>query len=154
MTIITTPEEMTKLILANKEHLSEKEIHDWLLEYFGKTVEKQFKVVAPTKKTPLVATITSYPLAQQYALIEKHVTRMFEEQLNINIKQVFNFKTTDSISDKLGADDLDIVELVMGCEEEFDIEINGLDELNSEEITMKHFCDAIFQAISEEKVEK
>lgn len=52
--------------------------------------------------------------------VEERVKGIIVEQLNVDAEQV----TTDaSFVDDLGADSLDIVELVMTMEEEFDLEI-------------------------------
>ena len=52
--------------------------------------------------------------------VEERVKNIIVEQLNVEADQV----TTDaSFVDDLGADSLDIVELVMTMEEEFDLEI-------------------------------
>ena len=52
--------------------------------------------------------------------VEERVKNIIVEQLNVEAEQV----TTDaSFVDDLGADSLDIVELVMTMEEEFDLEI-------------------------------
>ncbi len=52
--------------------------------------------------------------------MEKQVTTIIEEQLGVDPDRV---KPEASFIDDLGADSLDIVELVMAMEEEFDIEI-------------------------------
>jgi len=48
------------------------------------------------------------------------VKKVVAEQLDVNDEEV---TTSSSFVDDLGADSLDVVELVMGLEEEFDIEI-------------------------------
>lgn len=57
--------------------------------------------------------------------IEKRVKEIIAEQLGLGIEEVSN---ESSYVDDLGADSLDVVELVMALEEEFDIEISD-DEL-------------------------
>ncbi len=52
--------------------------------------------------------------------VEKKVRAIIAEQLGINEDQV---KAESSFIEDLGADSLDIVELVMAMEEEFEIEI-------------------------------
>lgn len=52
--------------------------------------------------------------------IQPKVAKIIEEQLGVDPERV---KPEASFIDDLGADSLDIVELVMAMEEEFDIEI-------------------------------
>lgn len=52
--------------------------------------------------------------------IQTQVTKIIEEQLGVDPDRV---KPEASFIDDLGADSLDIVELVMAMEEEFDLEI-------------------------------
>jgi|TARA_B110000263_G_C15106881_1_gene417903 acyl carrier protein len=52
--------------------------------------------------------------------LENRVTDLIVEQLGVSREEVV---TTASFVDDLGADSLDIVELVMSMEESFDIEI-------------------------------
>ncbi len=52
--------------------------------------------------------------------IQPKVKKIIEEQLGVDSERV---KPEASFIDDLGADSLDIVELVMAMEEEFDIEI-------------------------------
>ncbi|MCB0422727.1 MAG: acyl carrier protein [Bdellovibrionales bacterium] len=52
--------------------------------------------------------------------IEPKVKKIIEEQLGVDADRV---KPEASFIDDLGADSLDIVELVMAMEEEFDLEI-------------------------------
>ena len=52
--------------------------------------------------------------------VEPRVQKIIEEQLGVESDRV---KSEASFIDDLGADSLDIVELVMAMEEEFDIEI-------------------------------
>lgn len=52
--------------------------------------------------------------------IEPKVKKIIEEQLGVDPERV---KSEASFIDDLGADSLDIVELVMAMEEEFEIEI-------------------------------
>jgi len=54
--------------------------------------------------------------------IEERVKKIIVNQLNVNEEQV---KPEASFRDDLGADSLDIVELVMAFEEEFKNEIDG-----------------------------
>ena len=52
--------------------------------------------------------------------IEPKVTKIIKEQLGVDAERI---KPEASFIDDLGADSLDIVELVMAMEEEFDMEI-------------------------------
>ena len=63
------------------------------------------------------------------------VKKVVVEQLDVNEEEV---TTAASFVDDLGADSLDVVELVMGLEEEFDIEIPDED---AEKIT--NVADAV-----------
>ena len=53
--------------------------------------------------------------------LETKVRKIVAEQLNVDEEEV---KLESSFVDDLGADSLDIVELVMAFEEEFDVEIS------------------------------
>lgn len=53
--------------------------------------------------------------------VEKRVKEIIAEQLGLSADEVTN---ESSYVDDLGADSLDVVELVMALEEEFDIEIS------------------------------
>tara|TARA_Y100000031_G_scaffold40634_1_gene46810 strand:- start:973 stop:1215 length:243 start_codon:yes stop_codon:yes gene_type:complete len=59
--------------------------------------------------------------------VEPRVQKIIEEQLGVESDRV---KSEASFIDDLGADSLDIVELVMAMEEEFDIEIPDEDAEN------------------------
>ena len=54
------------------------------------------------------------------ANIEQKVKNIIAEQLGVGEEEI---KTTSSFIEDLGADSLDIVELVMAMEEEFEVEI-------------------------------
>jgi acyl carrier protein len=54
------------------------------------------------------------------ATIEQKVKNIIAEQLGVGEEEI---KTTSSFIEDLGADSLDIVELVMAMEEEFEVEI-------------------------------
>jgi acyl carrier protein len=56
--------------------------------------------------------------------LEERVTNIIVNHLNISLEEV---SPEASFVDDLGADSLDIVELVMAMEEEFDIEISDED---------------------------
>ena len=52
--------------------------------------------------------------------IQERVIKVIVKQLGVDESEI---KPESSLVDDLGADDLDVIELVMGIEEEFDIEI-------------------------------
>ena len=52
--------------------------------------------------------------------VEERVSQLIVDQLGVSVEEI---KPEVSFLDDLGADSLDIVELVMAMEEEFDIEI-------------------------------
>jgi acyl carrier protein len=52
--------------------------------------------------------------------VEEKVSQLIVDQLGVSVEEI---KPEVSFLDDLGADSLDIVELVMAMEEEFDIEI-------------------------------
>jgi acyl carrier protein len=54
------------------------------------------------------------------ATIEQKVKNIIADQLGVGEEEI---KTTSSFIEDLGADSLDIVELVMAMEEEFEVEI-------------------------------
>lgn len=56
--------------------------------------------------------------------IENEIKLIISEQLNTPETDI---KRTDSFSADLGADSLDIVEIILSLEEKFDIEINETD---------------------------
>ena len=53
-------------------------------------------------------------------VVEERVSQLIVDQLGVSVEEI---KPEVSFLDDLGADSLDIVELVMAMEEEFDIEI-------------------------------
>ena len=72
--------------------------------------------------------------------IEKTVTGIVCEQLGVAESKV---KSDSSFVDDLGADSLDIVELVMALEEEFDLEI--ADEDTDKLLTVSEAVDYILE---------
>ena len=70
--------------------------------------------------------------------IKEKVTKIIVDQLGVDEKEV---TTEASFVDDLGADSLDIVELIMSLEEEFDIEIS--DEEAETLTTVKKAIDFI-----------
>jgi len=56
--------------------------------------------------------------------VESKVKEIIAEQLGINEEDI---SLDSSLSDSLGADSLDVVEIVMALEEEFDLEITDED---------------------------
>lgn len=61
------------------------------------------------------------------ATIDQRVTQIIAQQLHVNEEEVV---PEASFIDDLGADSLDLVELVMAMEEEFDVEIPDDDAEN------------------------
>ncbi len=53
--------------------------------------------------------------------IENRVKKIVSDQLNIKLEDINNEK---SFVNDLGADSLDVIELIMALEEEFDVEIS------------------------------
>jgi len=70
--------------------------------------------------------------------VEKRVKDIVAEQLGIDLEEVH---ADSAIIDDLGADSLDIVELVMALEEEFDMDIP--DEDAQKIITVKDAADYV-----------
>jgi acyl carrier protein len=58
------------------------------------------------------------------ASVEERVREIISEQLNVSKEEVI---PDASFTDDLGADSLDLVELVMALEEEFEIEVSDED---------------------------
>lgn len=77
--------------------------------------------------------------------IEERVFRVVREQLGVD-----EVEREQSLADNLGADSLDVVELVMELEEEFDLNISDDD---SEKVrTVGDAVDCISRLIGEESV--
>ena len=73
--------------------------------------------------------------------IMQRVKYIIVEQLQVSVSDVLPAST---IIDDLGADSLDIVELAMAVEEEFNIEIYDKDvENSSQSTTIQNICDYI-----------
>lgn len=70
--------------------------------------------------------------------VEDKITKIISEKLDVDISEVV---PKASLVDDLGADSLDLVELVMTMEEEFDIEIS--DEEAEKLITVQNAIDYI-----------
>lgn len=77
--------------------------------------------------------------------VDQKVTNIIKEQLGVEVKEV---KPDANFTDDLGADSLDIVELVMAFEEEFDIEIP--DEDAEKIVTVKDAIKYIGAQLEEE----
>jgi len=72
------------------------------------------------------------------ASIEKRIKSIIAEQLSLAEKDLH---PADLFIEDLGADSLDIVELIMGMEEEFDLEIP--DEEAEKIVTVQHAIDYV-----------
>jgi acyl carrier protein len=70
--------------------------------------------------------------------VEDKITKIISEKLDVDISEVI---PKASLVDDLGADSLDLVELVMTMEEEFDIEIS--DEEAEKLVTVQSAIDYI-----------
>ena len=70
--------------------------------------------------------------------IENKVMKIIAEKLSVDLEEVV---PEASFVDDLGADSLDLVELIMSMEEEFDIEIS--DEQAEKLVTVKDAIDFI-----------
>ena len=75
--------------------------------------------------------------------IESRVNRILVDQLFIPPSEI---KPTATIVDDLGADSLDIVEIVMALEEEFDIEVPDDDCTNFQPCTVQGIYDYVRKA--------
>jgi acyl carrier protein len=63
-------------------------------------------------------------MSEEIAKIQEKVRRIIAEKLSVDISEVV---PEAAFVDDLGADSLDLVELIMSMEEEFDIEISDDD---------------------------
>ena len=70
--------------------------------------------------------------------VEDKVKKIIAEKLSVDLEEVV---PEASFVDDLGADSLDLVELIMSMEEEFDIEIS--DEKAEEMVTVKDAMDYV-----------
>jgi len=70
--------------------------------------------------------------------VESKVKEIIAEQLGINEEDI---SPDSSLSDDLGADSLDIVEVVMALEEEFEVEISDAEADNLDSV--KDFVDFV-----------
>lgn len=76
------------------------------------------------------------------AALEQRVKAIIAEQLGVEGDEV---GASDSIVDDLGADSVDIAELIMAIEEEFDLEIS--DEDAEKILTVKDAVDYVRKSI-------
>src|SRR5262249_22802423 len=92
-------------------------VSPWHLPYDGPTSE----TLACTSPTRSLESVVSYPHpGGSMAAVAEKVKQIIVEQLGVDENQVDN---SASFVDDLGADSLDIVELVMAFEEAFELEI-------------------------------
>ena len=70
--------------------------------------------------------------------VEEKVKKIIAEKLSVDLAEV---KPEASFVDDLGADSLDLVELIMSMEEEFDIEIS--DDKAEKLVTVKDAIDYV-----------
>ncbi len=78
-------------------------------------------------------------------LTEDRIKKIISDQLSVKIDEIQNNKL---LSDDLGADSLDIVELIMALEEEFDIEIS--DESAEKINTVQSLIDSVLSVKNKE----
>lgn len=76
--------------------------------------------------------------------IEKVIKRIIAEQLGMDVEEIRNDL---SYVDDLGADSLDIVELIMSLEEEFEVEVP--DEDAEKLLTVQDTLDYVQQKIAQ-----
>ncbi|XRX42805.1 MAG: acyl carrier protein [Buchnera aphidicola (Eriosoma harunire)] len=78
--------------------------------------------------------------------IEKKIKKIISNQFNLNINSILN---TDEFKTNLHADSLDIIELIMSLEKEFNIEIS---DKNAEKLkNVQNTIDFIFNKINNHK---
>lgn len=75
--------------------------------------------------------------------IEKKIKKVIADQLGVDLKELSN---AQSYIDDLGADSLDIVELILSLEEEFDLEVP--DEDAEKLLTVQDTIDYVRSKIS------
>jgi len=75
--------------------------------------------------------------------VELKVKHIIGEQLSLDIDNKDVLKEDGLLVDDYGADSLDIVEIIMILEEEFDIEITELDIKNKNTSTVKSIIDLV-----------
>lgn len=75
-------------------------------------------------------------------VLEQRVKEIIAEQLGVEQEEV---TASDSIVDDLGADSVDIAELIMALEEEFEVEIS--DEEAEKLLTVKDAVDYVRKSI-------
>ncbi len=76
--------------------------------------------------------------------LNEQVHRVISEQLGVKTEEV----TQEDTLSGLGADSLDVVELVMAVEEEFDIEIPDSDIEEHDDMTVAVFTDIVEKHIN------
>lgn len=76
--------------------------------------------------------------------LNEQVHRVISEQLGVRTEEV----TQEDTLSGLGADSLDVVELVMAVEEEFDIEIPDSDIEEHDDMTVAVFTDIVEKHIN------
>jgi len=76
--------------------------------------------------------------------LNKRVHQVISEQLGVKTEEV----TQEDTLSGLGADSLDVVELVMAVEEEFDIEIPDSDIEEHDDMTVAVFTDIVEKHIN------
>lgn len=95
--------------------------------------------------------ILALPQEKQYDEILVRVKKCLQTAIPDQEVIITTLTLGDKLFDRLSIDGLDIIESIMECEEEFDLELWSLEAVKPEEITLKFFCDFITEAIAKEK---
>ena len=65
-----------------------------------------------------------------------------------------NVTLETNLIDDLGADNLDIVEVILSIEDEFDIYVPQSEENNTTDCTLKHYVDVVATALGDRFIKK
>ena len=79
-------------------------------------------------------------MAEDKAVIFEQLQEIIGNQLGMDTSKI---KTTSDFTKELGADSLDVVELVMAFEEKFEVEIE--DEVAGDMVTVQDAIDYIYE---------
>lgn len=103
------------------------------------------------KANPTVTTSTSSPASANAKLVAQTGKRVIDVMENILAIQLTDYETDKhkKLIDDLGADSLDDVEIVMGLEEEFDIEISDETAESMVNNTIEEVVNYVVQRIEE-----
>lgn len=152
MIITTTTEEMADFILTTIGVPNREKTLEQLNAYFGKASFETVENVSSESKPPQMNKnhqryyIRSLRMAEQYPEIERIVSYYIKQQFEQGLTPI-KLGIDDNLSDKFAADELDIVEIVMGIEEQLDIDMFDIEKTPIPKLTPKHFCDCVFKEI-------